>query len=146
MNTKSFFLNGPFPTSFLYFRLFYKQLTVIKCSIKVADDWIQTRVLWYCKRPLCQLRHNHFPRTQKVYHYLHLVTQTNFPNDQSKISPLIAFPEIHSKIGVRKLTIIEYISIQLSVHRKFLLQWYIDLGQMLPKKISKFVHLKSLIK
>ena len=53
--------NGPFPASFLYFRLFYKQLTVNKCSIKVANDWIRTRVLSYCKRPLCQLRHNHFP-------------------------------------------------------------------------------------
>ena len=28
-----------------YFRLFYKQLTVNECSIKVADDWIRTRVL-----------------------------------------------------------------------------------------------------
>ena len=46
---------------FLYFRLFYKQLTVNKCSIKVADDWNRTRVLWYRKWPLCQLRHNHFP-------------------------------------------------------------------------------------
>ena len=46
---------------FLYFRLFYKQLTVNKCSIKVADDWIRTRVLWYRKRPLCQLCHNHCP-------------------------------------------------------------------------------------
>ena len=42
---------------FLYFRLFYKQLTVNKCSIKVANDWIQTWVLWYWRRPLCQLRH-----------------------------------------------------------------------------------------
>ena len=54
-----FLKNGPFPASFLYFRLFYKQLTVNKCSIKVADDWIRTLVLWYRKRPLCQLRHNH---------------------------------------------------------------------------------------
>ena len=46
---------------FLYFRLFCKQLSVNKCSIKVADDWIQTWVLWYRKRPLCQLRHNHYP-------------------------------------------------------------------------------------
>ena len=46
---------------FLYFCLFYKQVTVNKCSIKVADDWIRTRVLWYWKRPLCQLRHNHCP-------------------------------------------------------------------------------------
>ena len=57
----SFFKNGPFPASFIYFRLFYKQLTVNKCSIKVADDWIRTWVLWYHKRLLCQLRHNHFP-------------------------------------------------------------------------------------
>ena len=49
---------------FLYFRLFYKQLTVNKCSIKVANDWIRTRVLWYRKRPLCQLRHNHCPFIQ----------------------------------------------------------------------------------
>ena len=48
---------------FLYFRLFYKQLTVNKGSIKVADDWIRTRVLWYWKRPLCQLRHNHCPKS-----------------------------------------------------------------------------------
>ena len=37
------FLNGPFPASFC---LSYKQLTVNKCSKKVADDWIRTRVLW----------------------------------------------------------------------------------------------------
>ena len=35
-------------------RLFYKQLTAHKCSIKVAKDWIRNRV-WYRKRPLCQL-------------------------------------------------------------------------------------------
>ena len=31
---------------FFYFRLFYKQLTVNKCSLKVADDWIRTQALW----------------------------------------------------------------------------------------------------
>ena len=51
------FKNGPFPSSFS-FRLFCKQLTVNKCSIKVADDWFCTWVLWYRKRPLCQLRHS----------------------------------------------------------------------------------------
>ena len=51
---------------FLYFGLFYKQLTVNKCSIKVANDWIRTRVLWYRKQLLCQLRHNHCPRAQFV--------------------------------------------------------------------------------
>ena len=47
---------------FLYFGLFNKQLSVIKCSIKDANDWIRTQVLWYRKRPLCQLRHNHCPK------------------------------------------------------------------------------------
>ena len=46
---------------FLYIRLFYKQLTVNICSIKDADDWIRTRVLWYRKR--YQLCHNHCPPT-----------------------------------------------------------------------------------
>ena len=30
-------------------------MTVYKCSINFADDWI----LWYRKRPLYQLSHNH---------------------------------------------------------------------------------------
>ena len=59
---------------FLYFRLFCKQLTVNKCSIKVADDWIQTRVLWYWKRPLCQLRHNHCPTTTKMLCILYFLS------------------------------------------------------------------------
>ena len=46
---------------FFIFRLFYKQLTVNKCSIKVADGWIRTLVLWYWKQLLCQLRYNHCP-------------------------------------------------------------------------------------
>ena len=49
------------------FRLFYKQLTVNKCSIKVADDWIRTGVLWYWKHPLCQLRHNHCPKSLPIF-------------------------------------------------------------------------------
>ena len=56
----NFFLkNGPFRPLFLYFCLFYKQLTVNICSIKVANCWIRTRALRYRKRPLYQLRHNH---------------------------------------------------------------------------------------
>ena len=43
---------------FLYFCLFYNQLAVNNCPIKVADDWIRTRVLWYLKRPCCPLCHN----------------------------------------------------------------------------------------
>ena len=57
-----FFKKWAIPGLFFFiFRLFYNQLTVSKCSIKVADDWIQTRVLWYWKGPLCQLCHNHCP-------------------------------------------------------------------------------------
>ena len=44
---------------FLYFRLLYKQLTANKRSIKVDEDWIRTRVLWYWKQPLYKLCHNH---------------------------------------------------------------------------------------
>ena len=53
-----------------YFRLFYKQLTVNKCSIKVADDWIPTWVLWYQKQPLCQLRHKHCQCTKLVEYFV----------------------------------------------------------------------------
>ena len=42
---------------FLYFRLFNTQLTVNKCSINFANDWIRTAGLWYRKRPLFQLSH-----------------------------------------------------------------------------------------
>ena len=43
---------------FLYFCLFDKHITMNNCSIKVADDWIRTQVLWYRKRPRCQMCHN----------------------------------------------------------------------------------------
>ena len=29
-------------------------------NIKVSGDWIRTRILWYGKRPCCQLCHNHW--------------------------------------------------------------------------------------
>ena len=45
---------------FPYFSLFYKQLNANDCSIKVAKDWIRTRVLWKRNQPHCQLCHNHF--------------------------------------------------------------------------------------
>ena len=45
---------------FLYF-VFSTQLTVNKCSIKVADGWIRTADLWSRRRPLYQLSHNHCP-------------------------------------------------------------------------------------
>ena len=47
---------------FFICRLFFKQLAVNKCSIKVTNDWIWTRVLRYRRQLLCQLRHrNHCP-------------------------------------------------------------------------------------
>ena len=61
-SNQGFFKKWVIPGLFFHiFHLFYKHLTVIKCSIKVADDWIQTRVLWYHRQPLCQLHHNHCP-------------------------------------------------------------------------------------
>ena len=52
-----FFKNGPFPASFIFIFVFSIQLTVNKCSINFADDWIQTADLWHWKRPLYQLSH-----------------------------------------------------------------------------------------
>ena len=43
---RAFLKMGNYLPPFLDFHLFYEQLTVDYCSIKVADDWIRTRVLW----------------------------------------------------------------------------------------------------
>ena len=54
---------------------------------KTSNDWIQTRYLWYGKRPLCQLRHNHCstnyaasvilnPHFLFTFSYLSCVSQT----------------------------------------------------------------------
>ena len=63
---------------FFICRLFFKQLAVNKCSIKVTEDWIWTRVLRYRKRLLCQLRHrNHCPTLNIVLRHqlgLHIKT------------------------------------------------------------------------
>ena len=56
---------------FLYFCLFNTQLTVNKCSINFADDWIRTADLWYWKQLLYQLSHNHCPSRMKLYLDLH---------------------------------------------------------------------------
>ena len=39
----------------------YFLLIINKCSINFANDWSRTADLWYWKRPLNQLSHNHFP-------------------------------------------------------------------------------------
>ena len=64
------FLMGHSRPLFLYFRLFCKQLPVDNCSIKVASDWIRTRVFWYRKQPRCQLCHNHCPAAVKEFNWL----------------------------------------------------------------------------
>ena len=52
------FLNlGHFRPLFPLFLTFQQFINFIK---NFADDWIRTRDLWYLKRPLCQLSHNHF--------------------------------------------------------------------------------------
>ena len=47
--------NGPFPTSFSLFSSLYYSWW----EIKFVNDWIRTADLWYWRRPLYQLRHNH---------------------------------------------------------------------------------------
>ena len=59
---------------------FYKQFTVNNCTIKVADDWIRTWVLWYQKQLRCQLSHNNYPYSfscliELFYIYLCLPTR-----------------------------------------------------------------------
>ena len=50
------------PGLFFFIFVFSIQLTANKCSIlKFANDWIRTTGLWYWKRPLYQLSHNHRP-------------------------------------------------------------------------------------
>ena len=52
------FLNlGHFRPLFPLFLTFQQFINFIK---NFADDWIRTWDLWYLKRPLCQLSHNHF--------------------------------------------------------------------------------------
>ena len=48
---------GHYRPLFFFIFVFSIQLTVNKCSINFADDWIRTADLWYRKRPLYQLSH-----------------------------------------------------------------------------------------
>ena len=50
---------GPFPASFFFFFVFSIQLIV---HINFAYDWIRTLDSLCRRRPLYQLRHNHFPQ------------------------------------------------------------------------------------
>ena len=58
----SFFQKWAIPgLFFLYFRLFNTVDSKQMFNINFADDWIRTVDLWYWKRPLYQLSHNHCP-------------------------------------------------------------------------------------
>ena len=65
------FKDGPFPATFFFIFVFSIQLTVSKCSINFADDWIRTADLWYWKRPRYQLSHT------TTAHPIHCLTGTN---------------------------------------------------------------------
>ena len=54
--------NGPFAASLLlYFRIFNTVDSNQSSLYFFADDWIRTADLWYWKRPLYQLCHDHCP-------------------------------------------------------------------------------------
>ena len=61
------FFKWAIPGLFIFIFVFSIQLTVYNCSINFADDWIWTADLWYWKRPLCQLSHNHCPLYSKDF-------------------------------------------------------------------------------
>ena len=68
------FLKWAIPGLFFFIFVFSIQLTVNKCSINFADDWIRTANLWYRKRPLYQLSHTTtaqlLHRANKMFHLL----------------------------------------------------------------------------
>ena len=53
----------------LFFFIFVFSIQLI-VHINFADDWIRTADLWFRKRLLYQLRHNHFPVYQFVTLYV----------------------------------------------------------------------------
>ena len=67
---------------FLYFRIFNTQLTVNKCSLNFADDWIRTADLWYRKRPLYQLSHHH---CQSIHFVMRDCDPTQIGNPELKM-------------------------------------------------------------
>ena len=64
---KSCFYKWAIPGLFLFLSFLQAVNSKYLCSIKVADDWIQTLVLWYLKRPRCQLCHNHCSRRKILF-------------------------------------------------------------------------------
>ena len=65
-----FFLKWAILGLFLFIFVFSIQLKINKCSINFADDWSRTADLWYQKRPLYQLSHNHFPAASLQFDWI----------------------------------------------------------------------------
>ena len=61
-------------------------------NINFANDWIRTADLWYRKRPLYQLSHNHFPK--KYFCYLLIGLEINF----MKLDKNSPFLEVHQDL------------------------------------------------
>ena len=68
-----FYQKWAIPGLFLFIFVFSMQIF----HLKIADDWIRTAHLWYWKRPLYQLSHNHFPMLNFFNYYLSDRTANN---------------------------------------------------------------------
>ena len=68
-NTYFFNEKWAIPGIFLFIFVFSIQLTINKqmFNVNFADDWSRTEDLWYWKRPLYQLSHNHFPKNTYLW-------------------------------------------------------------------------------
>ena len=66
--TKSILLKiGPIPGLIFFICVFSIQFFAKLIVNNIANDWIRTMDLWYWKRPLYQLRHNHCPYQIEFY-------------------------------------------------------------------------------
>ena len=74
---------------FFFIFVFSIQLTVNKCSINFANDWIWTADLWRWKRPLYQLSHNHAIFLGKQICTNTLVAVTRFANVHGSLLPVL---------------------------------------------------------
>ena len=64
----SVFKYGPFPASFSFIFVFSNKVNSKQMFYnKFASVWIWTAHLWYQKRMLCQLSHNHCPNDLKIF-------------------------------------------------------------------------------
>ena len=72
------FLSGHSRPLFLYFCLFNTVDSKQMFYKNFDNDWIQTADLWYWKRPLYQLSHNHCPYSVSLILFQFLILVSNF--------------------------------------------------------------------